>query len=62
MLESLALANADFRPRIDEGAEISTRVSEAISSVLAGGVTPKAALDACNTDVDRILREAGYPK
>jgi ABC-type glycerol-3-phosphate transport system substrate-binding protein len=62
MIESLALANPDFRPRIDEGAEIITRVSEAISSVLAGETTAQPALDACNADVDKILKDAGYPK
>jgi ABC-type glycerol-3-phosphate transport system substrate-binding protein len=62
MIESLAIANPDFRPRINEGSEISTRVSEAISSVLAGETTPRAAMDACNSDVDKILRDAGYQK
>ena len=62
MLDSLKLANPDFRPRLNEGAEISTRVSEAISEVLAGGSTAKAALDKCNADVDKILKDGGYQK
>jgi ABC-type glycerol-3-phosphate transport system substrate-binding protein len=62
MTESLALANPDFRPRINEGSEISTRVSEAISAVLSKQTSAKAALDACNADVDKILKDAGYQK
>jgi len=62
MLESLAIANPDFRPRIEVGTEISTRVSEAISSVLAGETDAKTALEACNTDVDKILKDGGYQK
>jgi multiple sugar transport system substrate-binding protein/sorbitol/mannitol transport system substrate-binding protein len=62
MIESLAIANPDFRPRINEGSEISTRVSEAISSVLAGETNARAAMDAANTDVEKILRDAGYQK
>lgn len=62
MLDSLKLANPDFRPRINEGSEISTRVSVAISDVLAGGTTAKKALDQCNDDVDKILKDAGHQK
>lgn len=62
MLESLKLANPDFRPRIDCGSEISTRVSEAISSILAGEKDAKTAMEACNTDVDKILKDNGYQK
>ncbi len=60
MMESLAIANPDFRPRIDEGTEISTRVSEAISSVIAGETDAQTALDAANEDVDKILADGGY--
>jgi hypothetical protein len=62
MIESLAIANPDFRPRINEGSEISTRVSEAISSVLSGETNARAAMNACNADVDKILKDAGYQK
>lgn len=62
MIESLAVANPDFRPRLEVGTEISTRVSEAVSSVLAGETDSKTALDACNTDVDKILKDGGYQK
>jgi len=59
MIESLQLANPDFRPRMAIGTEISTRVSEAISSVLAGETDAATALEAANADVDNLLREAG---
>jgi ABC-type glycerol-3-phosphate transport system substrate-binding protein len=61
MIESLAIADPDFRPRINEGSEISTRVSEAISATLAGQ-NARQAMIAANADVDRILRDAGYQK
>lgn len=62
MLESLAVANPDFRPRLEVGTEISTRVSEAVSSVLAGETDAKTALEAANKDVDQILKDGGYQK
>jgi len=60
MIDSLAIANPDFRPRIECGTEISTRVSEAISSVLAGESDAQSAMDSCNADVDEILKDNGF--
>jgi ABC-type glycerol-3-phosphate transport system substrate-binding protein len=62
MSDALAIANADDRPRIDEGEEIGTLVSEAISSTLSRQTTARQALEACNTQVDKILKDAGYQK
>jgi len=60
MKDSLALADADYRPRIDEASEVGTAVSIAISEVLAGEKSAKDALEDANKEVNRILEEAGY--
>lgn len=60
MMESLAIADPDFRPRIEVGSEIGTRVSEAISAVLAGENDAATEMEKCNADVDMILKDGGY--
>jgi len=60
MKDSLALADADYRPRIDEASEVGTAVSIAISEVLAGEKSAKKALEDANKKVNKIFEEAGY--
>ncbi len=60
MKNSLALADPDYRPRVDEASEVGTRVSIAISEVLAGEKTAEQALKEADADIDQIMKEAGY--
>lgn len=60
MKDSLALADPDYRPRVDEASEVGTRVSIAISEVLAGEKSAAQALKEADADIDQIMKEAGY--
>lgn len=60
MKDSLALADPDYRPRTDQASEVGTRVSIAISEVLAGEKTAAQALKEADADIDQIMKEAGY--
>lgn len=60
MKDSLALADPDYRPRIDQASEVGTRVSIAISEVLSGEKTAAVALKEANADIDKIMKDAGY--
>ncbi len=60
MKDSLALADPDYRPRVDQAAEVGTRVSIAISEVLAGEKSAEEALKEADADIDQIMKDAGY--
>ncbi len=60
MKDSLALADPDYRPRNDIASEVGTRVSVAISEVLSGERNASDALKAANTDVNKIMKDAGF--
>ena len=60
MKESLALADPDYRPRIDEQTEVGTEVSIAISDAIAGTKTAEQALKDANAAINAILKAAGY--
>ena len=60
MKDSLALADADYRPRIPEQTEVGTEVSVAISDAIAGSKAPEQALKDANDAIRTILKNAGY--
>ena len=60
MKQSLALANADYRPRVPEQTEVGTEVSVAISDAIAGTKTPEQALKDANEAIDTVMSNAGY--
>jgi multiple sugar transport system substrate-binding protein/sorbitol/mannitol transport system substrate-binding protein len=60
MKESLAMADADYRPRVPEQTEVGTEVSIAISEAIAGTKTAEEALKDANEAIDRIMQRAGY--
>jgi ABC-type glycerol-3-phosphate transport system substrate-binding protein len=53
-------SSPDYRPRIPEYWEIGDRIGIAIEEVITGGKTAKQALDEAQTDIDKIMRNAGY--
>lgn len=60
MKESLAMADADYRPRVPEQTEVGTEVSIAISEAIAGTKTPEEALKDAHEAIDKIMQDAGY--
>ncbi len=60
MKDSLALADADYRPRAPEQTEVGTAISVAISEAIAGDKTPEQALKDANEAIDKIMQKAGY--
>lgn len=60
MKDSLAIADPDYRPRVAEQTEVGTEVSIAISDSIAGTKTPDQALKDANTNIDAIMKKAGY--
>jgi ABC-type glycerol-3-phosphate transport system substrate-binding protein len=60
MKDSLAIADADYRPRIPEQTEVGTEVSVAISDAIAGSKTAEQALKDANEAIKTILKNAGY--
>ena len=60
MKQSLALADADYRPRVPEQTEVGTEISVAISDAIAGTKTAEQALMDANEAIDKIMQKAGY--
>jgi len=60
MKDSLALADADYRPRAAEQTEVGTAISVAISEAIAGDKTAEQALKDANAAIDKIMQKAGY--
>jgi len=59
-VESVKIADPDYRPRIPELPEVGDRIGIAIDEVMGGEKTAKEALDSAAADVEKIMEEAGY--
>lgn len=56
-----SLAVGVGRPRLTDYSDITKAIGSAVNNAASGNQTPKAALGTAATDIERALKQAGYP-
>jgi ABC-type glycerol-3-phosphate transport system substrate-binding protein len=60
LAESLSIASADYRPRFPHWREMGDRLGIAVQSVIAGEKDAETAMNEAQSDIETLLKEAGY--